>query len=106
MLKYPNRIITGNGTVVDLDQLLYIKANNNGVIFHLQDGKWISDWKSLNHFSNTLSDHPDFFQVHRSYIVKRNHIKKIKANQLLLSDGSIVPIGITQKSKVHEWIQK
>jgi DNA-binding LytR/AlgR family response regulator len=95
----------GSGTVIQLTDIYFIKASENGVLIQLKDGKQIKEWKSLTQIAQLLADQLDFFQVHRSYIVNKKYISVIRANKLHLHDSHMIPIGITFKERVHQWVK-
>jgi DNA-binding LytR/AlgR family response regulator len=97
---------SGSGTVIQLTDICFIKASENGVLIQLQDGRQHKEWKSLKQIALTLSDQPDFLQVHRSYIVNKKFLKVVRANNLHLTGSHIIPIGITLKEQVHQLISK
>ncbi len=60
---------------LNIDDILYLKADNNTTDFHMADGSVISAYKTLKVFENLL---PQFFlRIHKSYIVNKNSISRI-----------------------------
>lgn len=83
-------IILKDKTKINLDQLVYIKADDHYLSVHTIDGK--------NHFvrgklTAIILELPDnFVKCHRSYIVNTNYIKQRQSKFLLMSDHSEIPI--------------
>lgn len=80
---------------VGIQEILYLKANENYTFFYLSDGS-----KKLS--STTLKKHQDrlvptqFIRVNRGTVVNRRHISKIVTTQdetfLLLSSGQKIKV--------------
>ncbi|MGB0879547.1 MAG: LytR/AlgR family response regulator transcription factor [Polaribacter sp.] len=60
---------------LNIDNILYLKADNNTTDFYMIDGVVISAYKTLKVFENLLPK--NFLRVHKSYIVNSNHISRI-----------------------------
>lgn len=105
MSKIKNKFITKNGRILDLQKLMFIKAENNKVLFVMDDKSSFYEWARLKLVSGQLFEYPNFVTVHRSYIVNLDFACRIMANKLYLNDGKIIPIGLTQKWKVHELLK-
>jgi two-component system, LytTR family, response regulator len=75
-------------TFVAVDTILFFKADGSYTEVYLKDGKIIVTSKSLKHFENTLTDHPDFYRCHKSYIVQVHHI-----SEYVKSDGGSLRVG-------------
>ena len=57
----------GDYRFVDVDEILYLKADNNTTDFIMSDGSKVEAFKTLKHFQNLLPDH--FVRIHNSYII-------------------------------------
>ena len=60
---------------IKINSILYLKADNNTTDFYMSDGTIIEAYKTLKVFENSLTT--DFFRIHRSYIINKNHISRI-----------------------------
>jgi DNA-binding LytR/AlgR family response regulator len=60
---------------LNVNDVLYLKADNNTTDFYMIDGSVISAYKTLKVFENSLPD--SFLRVHRSYIINKNCISRI-----------------------------
>lgn len=60
---------------LNIDNILYLKADNNTTDFHLADGRIIGAYKTLKVFENLLPK--SFLRIHKSYIINRNSISRI-----------------------------
>ena len=65
---------------VALQDIIYLKADNNTTDIQMHNGKTVNAYKTLKHFENTLPFY--FLRIHKSYIVNINHVSRIHlANQ-------------------------
>lgn len=74
-------------TFVELDDILFFKADGSYTEVFLKEEKIIVTSKSLKHFENTLSDNSGFYRCHKSYIVNINHI-----SEYVKSDGGYLKV--------------
>lgn len=71
----------GNYQFISLDEVIYLKADNNTTDFHLKNGKVLTAYKTLKHYEINLP--PYFFRIHNSYIVNSNYISRINTGKSL-----------------------
>jgi DNA-binding LytR/AlgR family response regulator len=78
--------------LVDLQQIVYIQADENISNVHLSDGKILHSTKHLGHYLELFTGNPDFFQISKSCLVNISHIRqynhqdkslKLKTNESL-----------------------
>lgn len=90
---------------VELNDILFFKADGSYTEVFLNNGKSILASKSLKHFENTLENNPDFYRCHKSYIANINHI-----SEYIKSDGGSLKIGNHEigvsQDKVAQLLQK
>lgn len=60
---------------LNIDDILFLKADNNTTDFYMRDGKVIGAYKTLKVFQNLLPS--TFFRVHKSYIINRKCVSRI-----------------------------
>jgi DNA-binding LytR/AlgR family response regulator len=86
---------------VDLDEILYLKADNNTTDFCLFQDRKISAYKTLKHFENILPR--NFLRVHHSYIINTHQITRInfgKSTIVLRGKSSNIPFSKSYKPQV------
>lgn len=66
---------------LDIDKILFLKADNNATDFYMTDGTIIGAYKTLKTFENTLPK--NFLRIHKSYIINRNCISRIQYGKAL-----------------------
>lgn len=83
MLSIPDGVVK-----LPLYDIRYIEVSKNYVSVHT--GETFRVKKTLNELETELDD--GFFRVHRSYIVGLRFIKKITKTEVILKDGTVVPL--------------
>ena len=90
--------------VVDLNDIIRCKSDNNYTEFFFSDKTKILVTKTLKTFSNLLKRH-QFLRVHQSHLVNSKYIKefiKSDGGYLVLKDKSTVPVSIRKRTEVME----
>lgn len=60
---------------IDLEEILFLKADNNTTDFFMNDGKVVSAYKTLKFFEASLPQ--NFTRIHHSYIINQNFVSRI-----------------------------
>lgn len=60
---------------VDMDDILFLKADNNYTDLFMNDGSTVTAFKTLKYFESTLPE--NFTRIHNSYIVNQNYVSRI-----------------------------
>jgi len=60
---------------LELDHILFLKADNNTTDFHMTGGEVISAFKTLKTFESMLPT--QYKRIHKSYIINTDHISRI-----------------------------
>ncbi len=88
----------GNNLImIEVNEILYLKADSNYTDIHLTNGKKYTTSRILKNFEETLSSYSQFFRCHKSYIVNILHTLKFsKANggTVILKNDVEIPISI------------
>jgi len=88
---------------INIDEIIYFKADNNSTHLHLIGEKSIHAYHSLKHFERLMPDH--FMRVHQSYIININFISRIyfgKSACYLNNDHEVIPFSKPYKSKMFK----
>jgi len=67
-------------TLLEIDDIIFLQADNNATDFVLTDGSKVSAFKTLKSFESELPE--NFLRIHHSYIVNKNHISRINFGKL------------------------
>lgn len=97
----------GDYHFISLDDILYLKADNNTTDIHLISGKVISGFKTLKYYESQLPS--SFFRIHNSYIVNLNHVSRIntgKSDCYLLDNTIKIPFSRTYKEQIDLIIKR
>lgn len=87
----------GKNYPVPVDDILYCEAKKNYCMVVLGNGQKLMPLIPLSKFELSLSEAGgNFIQIHRSFLISKNHITAITANNVLLGTFEI-PIGVQFK---------
>lgn len=93
--------------LIDLDQIVYFKADASYTTIHFKDRKKIVSSKPLKEFSQQLCSKIEFYRIHQSFLININEIHKIiraKLPQLIMSNGHSVNISRNKKKIFFEYM--
>ena len=85
---------------MDAEKILYVKASNNYVEVVTLDKKYLVR-TSMKSFYNKLPIKREFFQLHRSYIVRVDKIESIQTDTVIIH-GDEVPASKSKKEELKE----
>jgi DNA-binding LytR/AlgR family response regulator len=91
---------------VALQDILYLKSDNNTTDIQLYNGKKVNAFKTLKHFENSLPFY--FLRIHKSYIVNINQVSRIyfSKSKCYLNYDEILPFSLTYRENVEAIIRK
>ncbi|MFV5700201.1 LytR/AlgR family response regulator transcription factor [Flavobacterium sp. ZT3R17] len=91
---------------VSLQDIAYLKADNNTTDIQLYNGKIVNAYKTLKHFEATLPFY--FLRIHKSYIVNINHVSRIhfSKSKCYLNYNEILPFSLTYRDNIDAIIRK
>ena len=90
--------------VVDLNDIVRCKSDNNYTEFFFQDGTKILVTKTLKTFADLLKNY-QFLRVHQSNLVNVSYVKafiKSDGGYLVLKDKNTVPVSVRKRAEVIE----
>ena len=104
---HKNNIVLQKGAktvILPADDIVYIESFDHKVIVHSTCEEHVFKW-SLSEIAKKLPENM-FCRVHNSYIINMKHIVKFLRSEIVLSEGSCLPVGrkyyeAVQKSFVH-----
>lgn len=86
---------------IRLKDILFIESIGSYCKVHTSD-KAIVTHEKISAFTKRLEDH-DFFRIHKSYIVAKQHIRSIEGNRIFINEHAI-PVGQTYKVNLRKII--
>lgn len=96
MLRKPEDALTikAQGTLFRLPyrKIEYIEVMAKTIYFHLTDGSFREVHGSLSSYEPALLSRPNFYKVHRSYLVNLSWVAEVRQKELLTDSGKSVPI--------------
>jgi DNA-binding LytR/AlgR family response regulator len=97
----------GDYHFISLDDIVYLKADNNTTDFYLQNGKKISGFKTMKFFESQLPFY--FFRIHHSYIVNIHFVSRINLGKnvcYLLDNEYKIPFSRGYKENIDTIIRR
>lgn len=97
----------GDYNFIEVNNIVYLKADNNTTDFYLKNGKIITAFKTLKCFEETLPLY--FFRIHNSFIVNSNFVSRInigKSKCYLSNNEIIVSFSRSYKENIENIISK
>lgn len=91
---------------VALQDIVYLKADNNTTDIKLHNDKIINAYKTLKHFENTLPFY--FLRIHKSYIVNIHYVSRIhfSKSKCYINYNEILPFSISYRDNIDAIIRK
>jgi len=98
---------------------LFIKSDKRliqldlATIFYLESfGNYVKIWQKNDFYltANTLTSFDeqlpttDFFRIHKSFIINRNHIHYVEGNSVMLQNGQRLPVGKSYRTAFKQFI--
>ena len=87
---------------LNLDEVIFLKADNNTTDFHMIEGNVINSFKTLKSFESILP--LNFLRVHKSYIINSNYVSRVNYSNSQCTVKKInhnVPFTKTYKNNVE-----
>lgn len=97
----------GDYHFIPLDDIIYLKADNNTTDIYLQTGKVISGFKTMKYFEGQLPFY--FFRVHNSYIVNIKFVTRINVGKydcFLFDNMYKIPFSRTYRDNIDAIIKR
>lgn len=105
-IEKPKTIVLKSKAVLQLDDIICISSDSHYLEFYLTTKNKPEVDRNTIKFLLDLLPKSNFVQVHRSHIININHLKTIKASELILIDDKVLPISRSFKPKVEELLLK
>lgn len=80
---------------IRLSQIYYVESLRHQIIIHSINGDFV-ERKNLSSFLNKISSN-QFVQIHKSFIVNKQQIQQISAQEIILKNNINLPIGRAYK---------
>jgi two-component system LytT family response regulator len=93
--------------MIDVDDIIYIEADSNYSVFHLNNREKVTVSKVLREFEELLPS-DQFVRIHKSSIINLNHLKEYNSKnglQALLKNGESINVSRRRASDFYEKIK-
>jgi DNA-binding LytR/AlgR family response regulator len=94
--------VKGKFVRVNFEEISYVEAMQNYVRIQTSTEK-LTTYLSMKEVEEHLPTQ-DFARVHKSFIVHLPKVKSVEGNQIVLSNGTVVPMGSSYKTALLEMI--
>ena len=94
--------------VVNIEDIIRCKSDNNYTTFYFKGNSKILVSKTLKYYADILKDH-NFLRVHQSHLINKSQIKefiKSDGGYLILKDSSNVPVSVRKRAEVLQTLKE
>ena len=93
---------------ININDILFFEARNQQVSIQTKEGHFLQRY-SLSDYVEELAKY-DFVSIHRSYLVNMKYVKGLNKQEIILQDGTALPISRLKYAEVkqsfHDYIRK
>ncbi|MCG1036934.1 LytR/AlgR family response regulator transcription factor [Polaribacter sargassicola] len=93
--------------VVNIEDIIRCKSDNNYTTFYLKNNTKILVSKTLKYYADMLKEF-NFLRVHQSHLINKSQIKefiKSDGGYLILNDNSNIPVSVRKKAEVIDFLK-
>jgi DNA-binding LytR/AlgR family response regulator len=105
MSTYSDQTVTlktrGEIEVVQKQDILFVEKQLRIAEFNLRHGTVIPVYMNFEEVLEKVASH-DFVQCHRSYIINLRHVVKLDREDVILSEGHRLPVGVTYRKEFQK----
>lgn len=91
---------------VALKRLMCLEARGHNGMLYLAGGECLKTTLSFSELAKQLCAHSNFTQTHRSYIVNLHYVRRIEKDQVVLLDGTELPLPRSRRQSVAAQFQR
>ena len=92
--------------LVPVDQIMFCQAQKEYTFINLVNGETICSSLNLGEYEDLLHDY-DFFRVHHSYIINRQHIQRYirgEGGEIIIKNDQHIPVSRRKKEDFLAWL--
>jgi DNA-binding LytR/AlgR family response regulator len=97
-IRYRNQI-----SLLPKNEIEYLEKDLRMIHFHMRHGIIYHAYGKFDDYAPEIADY-HFVRCHRSYVVNLDYLKCIRGSDLLLLDGTAIPIGRSYKPQVLDML--
>jgi two-component system LytT family response regulator len=101
--------VTNGYEVVQVDNILYMRADGSYTEIHTTDTKPMVISKNLKYFEQVLAGNPAFLRTHRSYLVNIRCVKRVTrtdGGQVHMHNGAELPVSEDRIQAITEALRR
>lgn len=97
-------LISSEGKIhrIALEDILYVETRDKRRVFFLSSGERLTTWLSFDEIKESLLWNSSFVACGASYIVNLSHVSNFEGTNLVIEDGSIIPVPRRLRSQLKE----
>lgn len=110
---YPSRVfvsMVGEIRVVKLSEVIYFVASGPYTKISLENGNAVTCSESIKSYAESLTNHPGFVRIHRSYLINKDFISSIQRKVgnacVKMVNGDILPVAQQRRGEIFEQLMK
>ena len=84
--------------------ILYVEAMSEYIRLHFKNAKPVMTFMSIKLMMETLPN-DRFMRIHRSYIIALDSIQSFRRSEVVLNDGTVLPVSATYKEDLQKYIE-
>jgi len=98
--------VRGGFEFIKVNEILFLEADGSYTRINTVKNKPVLVSRNLKYFESQLAGLPNFFRIHRSFLVNMNQVSKVEKNQALMSNGFAADISADRKEEFLEQMRK
>lgn len=90
---------------ISLWDLVCAERIERSIAYHMRDGSILAGLAIRGRFEEEVAsilENPRFIQPHKSYLVNMQYIKDFMANELIMEDGTLIPISRNRRGEIKK----
>lgn len=90
---------------ISLQNLVYAERVERSVVYHMRDGSSLTGVGIRRKFEEEVAsilENPEFIQPHKSYLVNMQYIKDFMANELIMEEGTMIPVSRNRRAEIKK----
>lgn len=90
---------------ISLWDLIYAERVERSIVYHMRDGSILAGLAIRGRFEEEVAsilENPKFIQPHKSYLVNMQYIKDFMVNELIMEEGTLIPISRNRRGEIKK----
>lgn len=90
---------------ISLWDLIYAERIERAIAYHMKDGNVLTGLAIRRRFEEeaaSILKNPRFIQPHKSYLVNMQYIKDFMASELIMEEGTLIPVSRNRRAEIKK----